>query len=226
MPTSHGTPRTDPATARLAGWIEPAVAGAGYDLEELVVTPAGRRSVVRVVVDRDQGVTLDDIAEVSRAVSDVLDRNDDGMGRTPYVLEVTSPGVDRPLTEQRHWRRNTGRLVTVRVGPSGSAQEVTGRVTAVDGSGVTLAVEAQGKPGAKKRPPTPRTVPWSELGNGRVQVEFGRPGSAEDDLIDDDLTDDDLTDDDLTDDEELIDDPDTDDTVGPGSAPRARGGAQ
>ena len=226
MPTSHGTPRTDPATARLAGWIEPAVVGAGYDLEELVVTPAGRRSVVRVVVDRDRGVTLDDIAEVSKAVSEVLDRNDDGMGRTPYVLEVTSPGVDRPLTEQRHWRRNINRLVTVKVGPAGSAQEVTGRVTAVEDAGVTLAVEAQGKPGAKKRPPTPRTVPWSELAAGRVQVEFGRPGRSEDDLLggDDDL-DDDLMDDELIDDE-LIDDPDLDDPVEPGSAPSARGGAK
>ena len=185
-----------------------------------MVTPAGRRSVVRVVVDRDQGVTLDDIAEVSRAVSDVLDRNDDGMGRTPYVLEVTSPGVDRPLTEQRHWRRNTGRLVTVTVGPAGSAQEVTGRVTAVEDAGVTLAVEAQGKPGAKKKPPTPRTVPWGELGSVRVQVEFGRPGSADDDLLGGGDLDDELMDD------ELIDDPDLDDTVGPGSAPSARGGAK
>jgi ribosome maturation factor RimP len=177
---SRGTQRTDPATARLAGWIEPVVGSAGYDLEELVVTPAGRRSIVRVVVDRDEGVTLDDIADVSRAVSEVLDQNDEGMGRTPYVLEVSSPGVDRPLTEPRHWRRNTGRLVTVAVGPAGSADEVTGRVTAVDGSGVTLAVEAKGKPGAKKRPPTPRQVPWAELGAGRVQVEFGRPGPADD----------------------------------------------
>jgi ribosome maturation factor RimP len=175
----RGTQRPDPATSRLAGWIEPVVGAAGYDLEELVVTPAGRRSVVRVVVDRDQGVTLDDIAEVSRAVSDVLDSNDDGMGRTPYVLEVTSPGVDRPLTEPRHWRRNTGRLVTVRVGPSGSADEVTGRVTAVHDTGVSLAVETPGKPGAKKRPPIPRDVPWAQLGAGRVQVEFARPGAAE-----------------------------------------------
>jgi ribosome maturation factor RimP len=95
VPPARGTSRPDPATARLAGWIGPVVDAAGYDLEELVVTPAGRRSVVRVVVDRDQGVTLDDIAEVSKAVSDVLDTQDDGMGRTPYVLEVTSPGVDR-----------------------------------------------------------------------------------------------------------------------------------
>jgi ribosome maturation factor RimP len=171
---SRGTHRPDPATARLTGSIEPVVAAAGYDLEELVVTPAGRRSVVRVVVDRDRGVTLDDIAEVSRAVSDALDAEDDGMGRTPYVLEVTSPGVDRPLTEERHWRRNLGRLVAVAVGPAGATEQVTGRITAVEDDGVTLAVEAKGKPGAKKRPPTPRTVPWAQLGAGRVQVEFGR----------------------------------------------------
>ncbi|MFW3169542.1 ribosome maturation factor RimP [Geodermatophilus sp. CPCC 206100] len=171
-------PRTDPVATRLAGWIAPVVDAAGYDLEELVVTPAGRRSVVRVVVDRDTGVTLDDIAEVSRAVSAALDANDGDLGRAPYVLEVTSPGVDRPLTEPRHWRRNTGRLVAVPVGPPGDVEAVTARVLEVDGSGVTLAVEAQGKPGAKKRPPTRRQVPWAELGAGRVQVEFGRPDPA------------------------------------------------
>jgi ribosome maturation factor RimP len=185
MSGSRGTQKADPATARLAGWIAPVVDRGGYDLEELVVTPAGRRSVVRVVVDRDQGVTLDDIAEVSRAVSEVLDANDDGMGR-PYVLEVTSPGVDRPLTEHRHWRRNVGRLVTVAVGASGSADEVTGRVTDVDEAGVVLAIEAKGKPGAKKKPPTPRHVPWTQLGPGRVQVEFGRP-EAGDETADPDL---------------------------------------
>ena len=225
MSTSHGTQRTDEATARLVGWIEPVVGAAGYDLEELVVTPAGRRSVVRVVVDREGGVTLDDIAEISRTVSEVLDANDDGMGRTPYVLEVSSPGVDRPLTEPRHWRRNTGRLVTVAVGPAGQTTEVTGRVTAVDDVGVTLAVEAQGKPGAKKRPPTPRQVPWAELGNGRVQVEFGRPGADDlpgDDLPGDDPTDDEPNDDDLTDDEPAF----ADDDIEPGGIPQARGGAQ
>jgi ribosome maturation factor RimP len=222
--TSHGTQRTDEATARLVGWIEPVVGAAGYDLEELVVTPAGRRSVVRVVVDREGGVTLDDIAEISRTVSEVLDANDDGMGRTPYVLEVSSPGVDRPLTEPRHWRRNTGRLVTVAVGPAGQTTEVTGRVTAVDDAGVILAVEAQGKPGAKKRPPTPRQVPWAELGNGRVQVEFGRPGP--DDLPGDDLADDELADDELTDDEPTDDTTFADDDIEPGGIPQARGGAQ
>ena len=173
-------PRTDPVATRVAGLVAPVVEAAGYDLEELVVTPAGRRSVVRVVVDRDAGVTLDDVAAVSRAVSTALDEHDGEFGGASYVLEVTSPGVDRPLTEPRHWRRNTGRLVTVGVGPAGSAEQVTARVLEVDGDGVTLAVEARGKPGAKKRPPTRRQVPWQELGNGRVQVEFGRGGAGED----------------------------------------------
>ena len=194
MSASRGTRRPDPAVARLTGWIEPVIGAAGYDLEELVVTPAGRRSVVRVVVDRDEGVSLDDVAEVSRAVSAVLDRNDGELGRAPYVLEVTSPGVDRPLTEPRHWRRNTGRLVTVPVGPQGATEQLTGRVTEVDGAGVTLAVEPKGKPGAKKRPPTPRHVPWPHLGAGRVQVEFGRHGDGSAPAVDhgdDDSRDDD-----------------------------------
>jgi ribosome maturation factor RimP len=187
--------RTDPTTARLAGRIQPVVEAAGYDLEELVVTPAGRRSVVRVVVDRDEGVTLDEVAEVSRAVSEELDREDGELGRAPYVLEVTSPGVDRPLTEHRHWRRNAGRLVLVAVGPAGSTEQVTARIQEVDADGVTLAVEAPGKPGARRRPPTPRQVPWAELGAGRVQVEFGRPGAREDEPAGDDTDDD--TDDDI-----------------------------
>src|SRR4051794_40846112 len=140
---SRGTPRTDAATARLTGWIEPVVVSAGYDLEELVVTPAGRRSVVRVVVDRDEGVSLDDIAEVSRAVSAMLDENDGELGRAPYVLEVTSPGVDRPLSEPRHWRRNVGRLVTVSVGADREREQVTARIAAVDGDGVILLVEGK-----------------------------------------------------------------------------------
>ncbi|SDB97963.1 ribosome maturation factor RimP [Geodermatophilus telluris] len=198
----------DPAATRLAGRIEPVVAAAGYDLEELVVTPAGRRSVVRVVVDRDEGVTLDDVAEVSRAVSAELDQDDGDFGAAPYVLEVTSPGVDRPLTEPRHWRRNTGRLVGVAVGPAGATEQVTGRVTAVDEDGVTLAVEKPGKPGARRKPPTPRQVPWAELGAGRVQVEFARPGRDDDPDDTGHGLDDEPLDDEHLDDEQLDDEGD------------------
>ena len=92
---------------RLAGVIRPVVAAAGMDLESVRVTVAGRRRLLRVVVDSDYGVSLDDAALVSREVSAALDATN-VMGDVPYTLEVSSPGVDRPLTEPRHWRRAAG----------------------------------------------------------------------------------------------------------------------
>lgn len=171
----------DAMTARLTGWVEPAVAAAGYDLEELVVRPAGQRSVVRVVVDRDSGVSLDDVAELSRSLSELLDAQDEALGRSPYVLEVTSPGVDRPLTLPRHWRRNVGRLVTVTAGPDGRREELTARVLRVQDDGVVLAVEKGGtKKGQVRKAAGERTVGWAELGEARVQVEFTRPAGHRD----------------------------------------------
>lgn len=152
--------------ARITATIEPVVTASGLDLEEVRVSQAGRRTVVRVVIDADGGVTLDDIAAASRAVSAALDEAEaaDGpVSRTPYTLEVTSPGVDRPLTAPRHWRRNRGRLVSAPVAGRG----VTGRVTAVDDAGVTFAL-ATGE----------QVVAWEDLGPGRVQVEFSRPASG------------------------------------------------
>jgi ribosome maturation factor RimP len=152
---------------RLATAIEPAVTAAGYDLEKVSVSPAGRRTVVRVVVDADTGVSLDDVAAVSRAVSDVLDSRDAELfGDAPYVLEVTSPGVDRRLTEPRHWRRAVGRLVEVPV----AGAPTRARVVAADDDGVELADEA----GHRAR------HGWAELGRGAVQVEFGRAGADDD----------------------------------------------
>lgn len=141
--------------------LAPVVAATGHDLEDVTVTSAGRRSLVRVVVDADGGVDLDAVADVSRAISEALD--DDAPGGSafagPYVLEVSSPGVDRPLTEQRHWRRAIGRLVQVDVGD----ETVTGRVVETDGAGVTLDIDQ-----------TRREIAWGALGRGRVQVEFNR----------------------------------------------------
>ena len=171
----------DEAVTRLTGWLEPPVTAAGYDLEELVVRPAGQRSVVRVVIDRDSGVSLDDVAEISRALSEVLDAQDEALGRSPYVLEVTSPGVDRPLTAPRHWRRNVGRLVSVAVGPEGKREQLTGRVVRVEDGGVVLAVEKGGtKKGQVRKAVGERTVAWAELGEARVQVEFARPAGHRD----------------------------------------------
>ena len=144
---------------RLATAIAPAVAGAGCDLEKVSVSP-----VVRVVVDADTGVSLDDVAAVSRAVTEVLDSRDTELfGETPYVLEVTSPGVDRPLTEPRHWRRAVGRLVEVPV----AGAPTRARVGAADDDGVQLADQA----GNLTR------YGWAELGRGTVQVEVGRVGA-------------------------------------------------
>ena len=183
---AHAADRTadgaaDRATARLTAAVEPVVTAAGYELEELVVKAAGQRSVVRVVVDRDEGISLDDVADVSRAISEVLDADEQDAGRAPYVLEVTSPGVDRPLTAPRHWLRNTGRLVTVEVGPAGAREQVTARLLRVEGDGVVLAVEKGGaKKGQVRRAVGERAVPWAELGAGRVQVEFSRPAGHRD----------------------------------------------
>src|SRR5262249_48434713 len=151
---------------RLAAVIGPAVKAAGYDLEGVTVSQAGRRSLVRVVVDTDGGVTLDDIADVSRTVSTVLDGNDGLTGRSPYVLEVTSPGVDRPLTEPRHGRRAAGRLVSVPVAGQGT---VTGRVLRAGETGVVLEVAG-----------VEREFGHRDLGRGRVQVEFSRPEQGPD----------------------------------------------
>jgi ribosome maturation factor RimP len=146
--------------------LAPVVADTGYDLEDVTVTSAGRRSLVRVVVDADGGVDLDAIADVSRVVSDAMDADAPGgpAFAGPYVLEVTSPGVDRPLTEPRHWRRAVGRLVQVRVGGS-DGETVTGRVQAAEGAGVAVDIDG-----------TTREIAWSELGAGKVQIEFNRGG--------------------------------------------------
>jgi ribosome maturation factor RimP len=139
----------------------------GLDVEALEVTPAGKRRVLRVAVDKDGGVTLDDVAEATREVSRVLD-DSDVMGEQPYTLEVTSRGVDRPLTLPRHWRRNADRLVQVTLT---DGTTVTGRVTASDDDSATLDVDG-----------APREVGYPDVAKALVQVEFNRkprPGTEE-----------------------------------------------
>lgn len=157
---------------RLVQLLSPVVASAGLDLEDVTVSAAGRRSVVRVVVDKDGGVPLDDVAEVSRVVSESLDELDaaePGALGASYVLEVSSPGVDRPLTAPRHWRRNVGRLVKAVLREGG---EVLGRVQRADDAedgAVVLEVD-----GAE------RTVAYADVARGLVQVEFRRSDDTDD----------------------------------------------
>ena len=185
-------PAVPAVVPRLLELLTPVVAGTGHDLEDLAVTPAGRRRVVRMVVDKDGGTSLDDVADVSRAVSDALDDID---AREPallggaYVLEVSSPGVDRPLTAPRHWRRNVGRLVTATLVAGGTA---SGRLTAADEDSVVL---------------DGRTLVLADVARGQVQVEFSRPGAEpEPDDLDVEDADDEL--DDLDDDPDDLDEED------------------
>jgi ribosome maturation factor RimP len=151
--------------ARLTNVIEPVLAAMEIDLEAVKLSSAGRRTVLRIVVDADGGLSLDDIADVSREVSAKLDAKD-VMGEEPYTLEVTSPGVDRPLTQPRHWRRAAGRLVIV---PLASTEEIKGRIIHADQDRVTLEIDG-----------TRRSFGFGELGPGRVQVEFGRLDEIDD----------------------------------------------
>jgi ribosome maturation factor RimP len=127
------------------------------DLEAVDLSSAGKRRVLRVAVDKDGGVTMDDIAEATRAVSTALDSRD-LMGDHAYTLEVSSPGVDRPLTLPRHWRRNAGRLVKVVLR---EGEPVTGRITASDDDVAVLDVEG-----------TEHRVPFDQVSKAKVQVEF------------------------------------------------------
>jgi ribosome maturation factor RimP len=161
------------AAAQLRSVLDPIVTAAGLDLEDVVVRPAGSRRLVQVVVDKDGGIQLDDVAQISRACSEALDSTDVVKGA--YVLEVTSPGVDRPLTEPRHWRRNVGRLVEVRRRDGG---KVTGRVTAA--SEQTVEVDVGGDV---------QTIQLADVAKGVVQLEFSRPGTPAGDELDDGLDD-------------------------------------
>ncbi|MDT0321058.1 ribosome maturation factor RimP [Streptomyces millisiae] len=150
---------------RLRELLEPLAAERGLDLEEVKITPAGRRRVLRVAVDSDGGVGLETCAELSREVSAVLDASD-VMGAAPYVLEVTSPGAERPLTEPRHYRRSRGRLVRAQLSEGG---ELVARIVGVDEAGLDLEV-----PGEKGRKATSRRVEFAEIARARVEVEFSR----------------------------------------------------
>ncbi|ONI70451.1 ribosome maturation factor RimP [Actinosynnema sp. ALI-1.44] len=145
--------------AALEPVVRDAVGAAGFELEQLDVQRAGRRSLVKVVVDAEDGIGLDEVASVSRALSGVLDEHDHVLGG-PYTLEVTSPGLDRPLTKPRHWRRARLRLVKVRT----AEETFTGRVGDASENDVQLLVGGE-----------LRQVPFDAVDHAVVEVEFKQP---------------------------------------------------
>jgi ribosome maturation factor RimP len=154
---------TDQTTRdRLAGVLTDPLAAEGLDVEAIELTPAGKRRLLRVAVDKDGGVTLDDIAVATKEVSRLLDESD-VMDEHPYTLEVTSPGTDRPLTLPRHWRRNEGRLVKVTLT---DADTFTGRIVVGDEERATVDVDGH-----------KRDVDYATVAKARVQIEFNKKES-------------------------------------------------
>jgi ribosome maturation factor RimP len=153
----------DQTRERLVEELTQPLLGLGLDLEVAEVTPAGRRRVLRIAVDKDGGVTLDDVAAATKEISRLLDASD-VMGEHPYTLEVTSPGIDRPLALPRHWRRNVDRLVKV---TTTEGETFVGRVLTSDEEAATLDVDG-----------TERTVTFDEVAKAHVQIEFNRPAGS------------------------------------------------
>ena len=151
--------RQDATRDRIEAELVGPLSDRGLDVEAVEVTPAGKRRVLRVAVDKDGGVTLDDVADATREVSRVLD-DSDVMGEHPYTLEVTSRGVDRPLTLPRHWRRNTDRLVKATLVDGGS---LSGRIVDSGEESATLDVDG-----------TRQELPYADVAKALVQVEFNR----------------------------------------------------
>ena len=160
--------RTDEKRERVAQALTDPLAALGLDLEAVELSAAGKRSVLRVAVDKDGGVTMDDVTDATRAVNEVLDASN-VMGDQPYLLEVTSRGVDRPLTLPRHWRRNEGRLVKVTLVEGGV---VVARIGASDDEKVSLEVDGE-----------QRELPYADVSKALVQIEFNRKGK---DSVDED----------------------------------------
>ncbi len=148
----------------IASALAPLLATENIDLEALEITPAGKRRVIRVIVDSDGGISLDQIASVSKGVSAELDRLDESgeLGQTPYVLEVSSPGVDRLLTLPRHWRRNISRLVKCSLA-DGSA--VLGRIISVDEHAAQVEVDG-----------VEETILYQDVKKAHIEIEFNRTG--------------------------------------------------
>jgi ribosome maturation factor RimP len=143
--------------------ISPAVTEAGFYLEEVQIASPGSHRIVTCVVDGPNPLNLDQVTVVSRIISELLD-SADVLGETPFTLEVTSPGVDRPLTEVRHWTKNLTRLINTTLN-DGSI--ITGRLTEFDESNATLVENIYGR--IKNH-----TVAFADIKRAVVEIEFNR----------------------------------------------------
>lgn len=141
----------------IAAAITPTIESLGFYLEDLNITSAGRRSMLTVIVDGDTHLTLDQVTSVTKAIGEIVE-NIQNLGQTPFTLEVTSPGIDRPLTKPRHWRKNIDRLVKVVLQ---DASEVNGRIKDSNQEGVKI---------------DEQLIKFSDIKRATLEVEFKQVG--------------------------------------------------
>jgi len=141
--------------------FRPIVESAGYILEEVTLTTIANERFLSVIVDHDTSINLDEVTEISRAISADIDEADP-FGDLAFTLEVTTPGIDRPLTQPRHWRKNLNRIIRI-VKVNGDVVE--GRMTELTDDFVNLTENIKGR--MKKH-----TVSMADVKKAVVQVEF------------------------------------------------------
>jgi ribosome maturation factor RimP len=143
--------------------VTPAVSDLGFYLEDVHVATPGSHRIVTCIVDGDASLNLDQVTSVSRVISELLDEAP-FMGETPFTLEVTSPGVDRPLTQPRHFAKNVDRLLKI-IKLDGS--EITGRILSNSDHDVTLTVTF-------KKETLEQTISLADIKRAVVEIEFNR----------------------------------------------------
>jgi ribosome maturation factor RimP len=158
-----------PSQKQVIELLDGEFARAGYEIEDVVIDAAARPARITVVADGDEPLDLDSIASLSRSASELLDRVD--AKAAPYVLEVTSPGVDRPLTTEKHYRRARGRKVEMTLS---DGSQLTGRIGEIHGGTVRLVVRE-----GERANFSVRELPLDGVAKAVVQVEFSPPNPRE-----------------------------------------------
>ena len=153
-------------TDQIAQLVTPAVEAQGFFLEEVLLVSPGKHRIVTCIVDGQSSLNMDQVTAVSRAISELLDEAA-FMGEAPFTLEVTSPGVDRPLTKPRHFAKNVDRLLKV---VRNDGEVVTGRISGNTEIDLTLSV-------AEKKEVKEFVIALSEIKRATVEIEFNRKDS-------------------------------------------------
>jgi len=133
--------------------ITPAIESLGFYIEDITITSAGKRSMLTVIVDGDTHLSLDQVTVATKAISEIVE-NLPTLGNNPFTLEVTSPGLDRPLTKPRHWRKNQDRLIKIILN---DGKEIMGRIK--DSTEASVTVDDQ-------------TIIFADIKRATLEVEF------------------------------------------------------